>query len=905
MANNLDYGIETTIQENELIDLNELISNPFYVGIKKNPLNDINDRELYGKYKKVYIMCKRNETRVDSDKILDKTISIKCLEDCLKCYTLVSSSMEILKNKLHKRCAMIVEKKYLEKIIENEDYEENELLILLNELNENEVRKYLLVYKGENDIENLIKIIIYNEYFSVNKNLCKIANNISQLSRNVNDINYWTNNWNCEINITELYKNRNFRIKEENGKVTGILIGENNRMNNEKAKFFETRLKNNNYLENINDENNDKYTDISGNIQDGSYKRYKINNYDINITKKQLTDIFNKLENERELYDLFNAFLLSKEYCHLVINNLEILKIMKPIISKYLPVYRYLLGYAWLTLYMEESIMKTRISEDSRFVFDIETASELPLFPFSAEDPHINPYFILPVDKSTMKSNRNCHTMGWIEKYSEYGISTLSSFKKKLNIFASGDSKKDIFDGIEQDSTGKWKNFAISGSVMTACTMKRNPLIDILNVKQSDKSKDIETEKWTRFFNEYYQTSDIDILCTKVHMFDFIDETQKLVQVIKNNIIKHNNLTECDIVVEDVKTSMIIFTKKYIEMCTSDEIKDELLDNINKNKNISNEVSEEIKNHFYGEYIMYKQLNNRKNRKSYMANIKKNPLYKYYYNFTDQDNLNIYLTDSISYISPIDIVIKMNDILDEKVSEDKNEVLMKISEGLRFKIKSSYLQHSLELFKTKYPEAFSCVSRFHLPCVRGYYNGKTVKLLPSNITALMTMTNIDYKYFAGSKDPIDIINKYRMRGFGIILNDTEKKYMIEYNKKFMSPNKSNDKFGVLDINKSEIFKPGKSKNFSDDDYSKTEHEYSNYQNILEYYKYNYTSDRMVNFENLRTINNLGNIEPLKRWVLDAGYEAFKANELNKFYVEPGKSKYFTRKKKRFMKPYSK
>jgi hypothetical protein len=40
--------------------------------------------------------------------------------------------------------------------------------------------------------------------------------------------------------------------------------------------------------------------------------------------------------------------------------------------------------------------------------------------------------------------------------------------------------------------------------------------------------------------------------------------------------------------------------------------------------------------------------------------------------------------------------------------------------------------------------------------------------------------NIDYKYFAGSKDPINIINKYRMRGFGVYLNEPEVETYIKY-----------------------------------------------------------------------------------------------------------------------------
>ena len=59
------------------------------------------------------------------------------------------------------------------------------------------------------------------------------------------------------------------------------------------------------------------------------------------------------------------------------------------------------------------------------------------------------------------------------------------------------------------------------------------------------------------------------------------------------------------------------------------------------------------------------------------------------------------------------------------------------------------MNHDFEFFKTRYEGSFfSTVSQFHLPCVRGFYNGDDVKLLPSCISAAMTLVNMDYKYFA-------------------------------------------------------------------------------------------------------------------------------------------------------------
>jgi hypothetical protein len=53
-------------------------------------------------------------------------------------------------------------------------------------------------------------------------------------------------------------------------------------------------------------------------------------------------------------------------------------------------------------------------------------------------------------------------------------------------------------------------------------------------------------------------------------------------------------------------------------------------------------------------------------------------------------------------------------------------------------------------------------------------------MLPSCITAHMTYMNLDYKYVSGQKDILEIINKYRMRGFGTWLNKNEINQYIKY-----------------------------------------------------------------------------------------------------------------------------
>ena len=102
----------------------------------------------------------------------------------------------------------------------------------------------------------------------------------------------------------------------------------------------------------------------------------------------------------------------------------------------------------------------------------------------------------------------------------------------------------------------------------------------------------------------------------------------------------------------------------------------------------------------------------------------------------------------------------------------------------KYKIHSNKLKRSLEIFPIKGNDHFSVISSFHLPNVRGYYNGSNVYLLPSCISAHLTYTNLDYKYFAGSKDPIKILEKNRRRGFGTILSKRELSIYIKYCDKY-------------------------------------------------------------------------------------------------------------------------
>jgi hypothetical protein len=177
--------------------------------------------------------------------------------------------------------------------------------------------------------------------------------------------------------------------------------------------------------------------------------------------------------------------------------------------------------------------------------------------------------------------------------------------------------------------------------------------------------------------------------------------------------------------------------------------------------------------------------------------------------------------------------------------------------------------------------------------VRGFYNGTDVKMLPSCISAAMTLINIDYKYFAGSKDPIEIINKYRMRGYTTLLNDSERIRLVSYSNKVEKWDKlyggisksSNDSingiFGPKPISYT-LFKP---RHINSELYKESKPVDLNYaycevgQSTLESETYG-TSElqkikntKMV-MSNLTTIGSFGYVNPIKKWYFDAIYENF-------------------------------
>jgi hypothetical protein len=132
--------------------------------------------------------------------------------------------------------------------------------------------------------------------------------------------------------------------------------------------------------------------------------------------------------------------------------------------------------------------------------------------------------------------------------------------------------------------------------------------------------------------------------------------------------------------------------------------------------------------------------------------------------------------------------------------------------------------------------------------------------------------NIDYKYVSGNTDILEIINKYRLRGFGTWLNNTEINLMGKYCRTIQK---------WKDIYKNNSIKGTKSLNNSI--YVKKNDKYKTITNLIEF-ESSYTNILKVSnpdilthplYEDLIVINKDGHINPLKKWIINFTFDLLK------------------------------
>jgi hypothetical protein len=826
----------------------------------------------------------------------------------------------LLYNKLHEKlCFQVSVNKIKEEfnIIIDDSKDSTNIINIINiipmpELNKNQVEIYLSTFIDE--VDNLdayaeyLAIIAYNQVspykFHVKKHLEKLLESQSS---------YWEDETNCMLTINDIFTKRKFN----HDLITGTLT-KSSEIN--QAKQISNSLDKINH-DDLNDLNEYSRDINSLDIATNTSHYYLSTNTNSKMSTHNVNLIFKQLPTEYLKYNFLANLICTRTHCHLVLNNKELLIEANPIINKYKPVFKYLIGYAWLTFRQEETIKKSKITEQDRIVLDLDTATELPFYPFGLDDINQNPYASIMLDDKLMELENNCVAMRMIrtnpEKY--YGVCNSETFIKRMNIFVNGFNKRGILDQID------WKHFAITGSAMTACGMKYNPLFDLY--RANSNSGDISDQEFSTYLFHYYNNSDIDLVCNHKSIFDFLDATNTIIEMLQIEYKTQMKLTQVHTAsicmsdefisseLEELTKLLVVESSAANSAATSNSVDS---DNSNKfiptitveyiKRNYSNPI---IRAYFYNKYYVVWKLEQNDQIKlesspfltkitqpvytEYLRTIPPNEfrLYNLDYdidsdNYNKQDYEKYFYGDSLTF-----------------GNTNPKKLICKLNESIRFQIKSNRMNRSWEIFKTRDTNFFSTVSKFHMGFVRALYNGKTALCLPSFISAMMLQLSTDYKYFASIRNPIEIINKYRSRGFGIILNDDEKIHFAYYNsfkpdtdmsdsKESESESTSNkwylmykvdikDKssinaiFGPKSVN-DVIFKPSKFfDGITDDCFKTVEHQYIN--KAAEAFDKLYTSDTKSLYQ-LKCINSKGTVNPLNREIIKTSYDLINKAKTN-------------------------
>jgi hypothetical protein len=780
----------------------------------------ITNENKYKYFNHVYVL-----TKVDNNPIpiefYSSPVEQELYDSIAKRLILKQVSIKILNSYTHFHNMSIISKSVLSKFnILNYDLEDNNIVITVLNTNIIKLESYLAPYSSTTDIEKIYNIIVFSNYFGI------YQYNVNSLIENLSSSSYWTKSNICELRISKRY----FRMRK--------FTYDKSILKCDDAKQALDTIE-----DYINTYGGYSYGNITKYTSKKNYTIYK----SLVFTKNDIYELFLKLS-QTQRYFLFCNLLVSKDYCYLVLNNYELLCLMKPIIHKYIQIFRYLIGYAWSLFYLNESIKGTMTKSNDPYIFDINTASQLPVFPNSLRVATYNPYSTLFMNHELL-NGFNC--IGGIEEKvtKNQGIASLDEFKINMNLFTTGDEKADLFENVD------FTNIGISGSLMTACCQKYHPLLNNFTGNTTN-------EKLIKYYNEYYSNADIDIMVKTNDIFNYVQIVNRFYEQIVENACKLNSgnaLPRHFKLIMNKKCNFFV-PKKFI-----DEFK------------IPSFISENDKVNYIK--VNINMPHSREVFSSYYAKLIIKPMIDTITQMTDSNDKQIF---SVLFGEDVEYSMNINKELNEEI---------KLSINYKYSITSPHLLHNLEIFQVRYDDFFATVSRFHLPCVRAYYNGTTVLMSPSFITAHLTFMNIDYKYFAGSRDPIEIINKYRMRGFGTWLSPHEIKQYYAYTYAMPFWNvllDTDDKAGLLVSNR--FFRP---RLYNEDSYLNTTpvdiaDRYSNYTSNYDN-KYNTTEldEELLKMydgkktkistllSSYRTIEQGLNICKLQKWLIPAIYHSYE------------------------------
>ena len=805
-------------------------------------------------YKHAYILAKRTNKSIPVE-FYNLSVPKDIYDNSVSNLLIYKVSIKLLKNQKHFIDFMILSNEQLIPFnIFNYELDSRNIVIPFYNIEYLNLLKYVEQYESTNTLENIYKLKVLDNYFKFNHSPNKY---LQLMITNLEESNHWTYGYNCMFNMNNRFKERKF------------FYSPNRIVDKTIADVLRNKITIS--IELLKTKKDYDFKELERETIDNkeAFKSY-IMNPNNDFTNDDIVKLFNTLD-EKEQFLLFSNLLISKKYCHLVVNNIRILEMMKSTIARFALLYRYLFSYVWIRFYIEEVLKGKNVKTSDQFIFDINTASQLPIFPFNHLHPKDNSYMPLLISDKEMK-NDNFFGID-INETVHHGLCNFDEFQTRLNIFTMRDTKKNLFQNIDFNKL----NAVVTGSIMAACIQKEHPLT-------SRFVGNTLNEKYLHYFDEHYCKSDIDVMFMIKNDFDFYDKVSEFFNQIVVNICLFNesDVNTNAIRLECNKTIYVFVTEDFIN-----SIKEESM----TIKYIEDNIEEPHVKVMFNKY--------------YQPLIDKH-YEEFFKDFTSEEIVHIKTKYS-------ELFSRMNEKVSIYINRKKQSdtLLHKdidVEITFKYKIISPYLNHMFELFPTKFEDPFALVANFHMPCVRAYYNGANVFMTPSYISSHMTFMNIDYRYVTGKKDPMNILNQYRMKaGMGTYINNHEKQYIETYCKevKFWDKLYDSNVLDTMSLNH-KLFKPRlyNSSDYDDYIYVDTTNRYNESKlDLVNNKKYDLTQEIVnrfkcieineINYSSLRAINNDGMIIPVKKWVIGATWDIYE----NNYYIASKKDQNDTQEPK--------
>jgi hypothetical protein len=194
------------------------------------------------------------------------------------------------------------------------EYLEHTLVVPVMTIAKSDIKLYLSQFKNEL-LDDYCKIKFMNYFFG---NVKKIKDT-SYMIENADETNYWTNINNCKLNISLQFMNRNFNFFDINDLVDKKLAGVIENIKNQPedgGDYLSYMFKKNNFV------------DASNAIKKDGYLIYKISDKKELSNFEEIIQKLNQEESYEELSILLINVIVSKDYCHMILNYPKVLVVM-------------------------------------------------------------------------------------------------------------------------------------------------------------------------------------------------------------------------------------------------------------------------------------------------------------------------------------------------------------------------------------------------------------------------------------------------------------------------------------------------------------------------------------------------------------------------------------------------